>query len=58
MTRILECLKNAKLLLQEGLESRRWATDELGDNSRTAVDECRDILDRIINEDGAWRDVG
>ena len=60
MTRLLQCLKWAEYYLQEGLGSRRYATDPIGDNSLTKIKECRDMLDRIIKEDGGWarRNVG
>ncbi len=54
MTRLLECLNCAEHWLQQGLSSRRRATDPMGDNSKTKIKECRDLLDRIENEDGIW----
>ena len=57
MTHLLECLQKTKLLLQDGLGSRRYAEEPLGDNSMMKIEECRDLLDRIIREDGIWRDV-
>ena len=57
MTRLLECLKWAEYYLQDGLGSRRYAKEFLGDNSRMKIEKCRDLLDRIEKEDGIWRDV-
>lgn len=57
MTRISQCLNEAARQLQEGLGSRRYAKEPLGDNSRMKIEECRDLLDRIVSEDGCWRDV-
>ena len=54
MTRLLERLRAAELLLQDGLGSRRYAKEPLGDNSRMKIEECRDLLDRIEKEDGSW----
>ncbi len=54
MTRLLECLKWAEYYLQDGLGSRRYAKEPLGDNSRMKIEKCRDLLDRIIKEDGCW----
>ena len=54
MTRLLQCLQDAKLLLQEGLGSRRWAKESIGDNSLIKIEECKDLLDRIPKEDGSW----
>lgn len=54
MTKLLECLTKAESLLQEGLGSRRYATEPIGDNSLIKIENCRDLLERIIKEDGCW----
>ena len=57
MTRLLECLSWAEYYLEDGLGSRRYAKEPLGDNSRMMIKKCRGLLDRVEKEDGVWRDV-